>query len=116
MLGYLVLIVLQIIVGWFGKDQILTLAKIPNLGALINAAIEAAVYAVLVWIVGVIGSFILKDVRMPHSTTLVSALVGALIGAAIVIFLPQFGVSLPSGINREFIPLGGAILGYLLRR
>ncbi len=114
MLGYLVLIVLQIIVGWFGKDQIAV--HVPNLGTYIDAAVEAAIYAVIVWVVGVIGSFVLKDVRMPHSTTLVSALVGALIGAAIVIFLPQFGVSLPRGINPEFIPLGGAILGYLLRR
>ena len=114
MLGYLVLIVLQIIVGWFGKDQIAV--HVPNLGALIDAAVEAAIYAVIVWIVGVIGSFILKDVRMPRSSTLVSALIGALIGAAIVMFLPQFGVSIPRGINHEFIPLGGAILGYLIRR
>ncbi len=114
MLGYLVLIVLQIIAGWFGKDMIT--AKIPNLGRLVDAAVEAAVVAVIVWVVGLLASFILKDVRTPRSSTLVSALVGALIGAAIVIFLPQFGISLPSGINKEFFPLGGAILGYLVRR
>ncbi|MEQ8825755.1 MAG: hypothetical protein RIC14_15420 [Filomicrobium sp.] len=114
MLGYLVLIVLQIIAGWFGKDMIT--AKIPNLGTIVDAAIEAAVISVIVWVVGVISSFILKDVRMPTSSTLVTTLIGALIGAAIVLFLPSFGVALPRGVNPEFIPLGGAILGYLVRR
>ena len=114
MLGYLVLIALQIIAAWFGKGQLT--AYIPNQGAVIDAAVEAAVIAVIVWIVGLIGSFVLKDVRTPGSTTLVSALIGALIGAAIVYFLPQFGYSLPSGINQGFIPVAGAILGYLLRR
>lgn len=114
MLGYLVLIALQIVLGFYGKDMIA--ARIPNLGALIDAAVEAAIVAVIVWIVGLVGSFVLKDVRTPTSATLVSALVGALIGAALVIFLPQFGINLPRGVNSEFVPLGGAILGYLFRR
>ena len=114
MLGYLVLIALQIIAAWFGKGQVT--AYIPNQGAVIDAAVEATVIAVIVWIVGLVGSFVLKDVRTPGSTTLVSALIGALIGAAIVYILPQLGYSLPGGVKPGFIPIAGAILGYLLRR
>ncbi len=114
MLGYLALIALQIIAAWFGKGQVS--AYIPNQGAIIDSAVEAAAIAVIVWVVGLIGSFVLKDVRTPGSTTLVSALIGALIGAAIVFFLPQLGYSLPAGINSGFIPVAGGIIGYLLRR
>ncbi|MFA9472975.1 MAG: hypothetical protein ACERJ2_00220 [Filomicrobium sp.] len=114
MLGYLVLIALQIIAAWFGKGHVT--GYIPNQGAIIDAAVEAAVIAVIVWVVGLVGSFVLKDVRTPGSSTLVTALIGALIGAAIVFSLPQLGYSLPNGIKAAFIPVAGAILGYLLRR
>ncbi|CFX38660.1 membrane protein of unknown function [Candidatus Filomicrobium marinum] len=115
MLGYLVLVILQIIAAWFGMPKVMS--YIPsNLGSLATAAIEAAIYALIVWIIGVLFSFVLKDVRMPGTPTLATALVGALIGAAIVVFLPAFGVSIPRAINPQFIPLAGAILGYLARR
>lgn len=115
MLGYMVLIILQIIAAWFGKPQVMV--YIPsNLGSLAISAIEAAIYALIVWIIGVLFSFVLKDVRMPGTPTLATALIGALIGAAIVVFLPGFGVSIPRSINLQFIPLAGAIIGYFVRR
>lgn len=114
MLGYLLLIALQIVIGWFGKDIIS--AQIPNQGALIDAMVDAACYAVIIWLVGLIGSLVLKSVRRPGAPTLVSALVGALIGAAVVLFLPDLLRSLPAQVNPDFIPLAGAILGYLVRR
>lgn len=114
MLGYLVLIALQIIIGWFGKEIIA--ANIPNQGELVNAAVGAACFAVVVWLVGLIGSLVLKGVGRPGATTLVSALIGALIGAAVVEFLPQAIAALPTDVNPEFLPLGGAILGYLVSR
>lgn len=114
MLGYLVLIALQIVLGWFGKDVIA--AQIPNQGALIDAIVDAACFAVIVWLVGLIGSLVLKSVRRPGSGTLVSSLIGALIGAAIVLFVPDLLRTLPAQVNHDFIPLAGAILGYLVRR
>jgi len=114
MLGYLVLIALQIIIGWFGKDMIA--AQIPNQGALIDGIVDAACFAVVVWIVGIVGSLILKSVRRPGAPTLVSSLVGALIGAAVLLFLPDVVRALPGHVNPGFIPLAGAILGYLVRR
>ncbi len=114
MLGYLVLIALQIVVGWFGKDMIA--AQIPNQGALIDGIVDAACFAVIVWLVGLIGSLVLKSVRRPGAPTLLSALVGALIGAAIILFLPDVLKALPGQVNPGFIPLAGAILGYLVRR
>lgn len=114
MLGYIVLIALQIILGWFGKDVIA--AQIPNQGALIDGIVDAACFAVIVWLVGLIGSLVLKSVRRPGTPTLVSALVGALIGAAIILFLPDLLRALPAQVNPGFIPLAGAILGYLVRR
>lgn len=115
MLGYLVLVILQIIAAWFGMPK--AMSYVPsNLGSLATAAIEAAIYALIVWIIGVLFSFVLKDVRMPGTPTLAASLVGALIGAAIVVFLPALGLGIPRAINPQFIPLAGAILGYLLRR
>lgn len=114
MLGYIVLIALQIIIGWFGKDVIAS--QIPNQGALIDRLVDATCYAVIVWLVGLIGSLVLKSVRCPGAPALVSALVGALIGAAIILFLPDLLKALPAEVNRGFIPLAGAILGYLIRR
>ena len=67
MLGYLVLIALQIIAAWFGKGHVT--GYIPNQGAIIDAAVEAAVIAVIGWVVGLVGSFVLKDVRTPGSST-----------------------------------------------
>jgi hypothetical protein len=115
MLGYLILLAVQIIAAWFGEPQVTRLLP-GNFGPVVNDCIEAAVYAVIVWIVGVVASLVLKDVAQPGPSTLVSALVGALIGVAIVYLLPQFGVRLPGGINEEFIPLAGAVLGYFVRR
>lgn len=114
MLGYLILIALQIILGFLGKDIIH--GHIPKLGAYVDPLVNAAVLAVIVWVVGVLASFVVKDVRRPGSATLVSTLVGALIGAAVIVFLPRFGLSIPAEINSEFIPVAGAILGYLVRR
>ncbi|MBU1209648.1 MAG: hypothetical protein KJ587_00060 [Alphaproteobacteria bacterium] len=114
MLGYIVLIALQIIIGWFGKDVIA--AQIPNQGALIDGIVDAICFAVIVWLVGLIGSLVLKSVGRPGTSTLVSALVGALIGAAVVIFVPAVLKTLPAQVDADFIPLAGAILGYLVRR
>ena len=55
----------------------------PGLGRL-QLFVYAAVFAVLVWVVGLVLSQVLRETGQPSSATLVAALVVALIGAAIV--------------------------------
>ncbi|MGH1417506.1 MAG: hypothetical protein ACRBCJ_01465 [Hyphomicrobiaceae bacterium] len=113
MLGYLVLLALQLAGAWFIAPQ--TVRYIPLSGDL-KTFVYAAVFAVLVWIIGVVGSQVLKDVRMPSSSTLALSLVLALIGAALVVFLPGVRAAIPLNIPSLAFPLIGAVLGYMLRR
>jgi hypothetical protein len=79
----------------------------------------AVAFAVVVWIVGLVLSQVLREVGMPTSSTLVSALVLGLIGAALVTWLPVF-VPDVRGAMRALpdlaYPLIGAVLGYHIKR
>ena len=115
MLSQVVLALAQLAVGWFAG---LYFARyVSGLGAL-ELFVYAVVFAVIVWIVGLVLSQVLRDTRMPSSRTLVSALVGGLIGAALITLLPavapEFLRLLPR-IPALAYPLVGAILGYLTR-
>ena len=112
MIGYLVLAALQIAAAWLGAPQVLK--YIPISGDP-KTFIHAAVFAVIVWLVGVIGSLVLKDVRMPTSSTLATALVLALIFAGLL-FIPQVMAAIPFKFDRMFLPLAGALIGYTIRR
>ena len=115
MLGYLILAILQIIGAWFGAPHILKF--IPSgIGATPMLFIQAAIYALIVWVIGLILSFVLKDVRLPHTSTLASTLIGAVLGAVILLVLPMFKIALPGDIKPAFVLIAGAILGYLARR
>lgn len=112
MFGYLVLMALQVAVAWFGAPQILT--YIPISGDP-KTFVHAVVFAVLVWLTGVVGSLVLKDVRMPTTSTLATSIVVALIFAGLL-FVPQVMSAIPFRFDRMFLPLAGAVLGYMLRR
>ena len=112
MIGYLVLAALQIGVAWFGAPHLLKYIPVSGDPKLF---IHAVVFAVLVWITGVVGSLVLKDVRMPSTATLATALVFALICAGLL-FIPQVMAAIPFKFDRLFLPLLGAILGYMFRR
>ncbi len=112
MIGYLVLVALQIAAAWFGAPSVL---KFIPLSGDPRTFIHAAVFAVIVWIVGVLGSLVLKDVRMPTTSTLATALILALIGAGLL-FIPQVMAAIPFRFDRMALPLAGAILGYMIRR
>ena len=113
MLGYLVLLALQLAGAWFVAPQIVR--YIPLSGDL-RTFVYAAVFAVLVWIIGLVGAQVLKDVRTPTSSTLALSLMFALIGAAIVVFAPGLLQAVPLNIPALAVPLIGAVIGYLLRR
>lgn len=112
MIGYLLLVVLQFVSAFFGAPVVL--GYIPVQGDP-RTFVHALVFAVIVWIVGLLGSFALKDVRMPTTQALVSAMIGAVIGAALM-FLPQLLAAIPFKFPPLYLPLAGAILGYMLRR
>jgi hypothetical protein len=116
MLSRLVLLAVQLIVAWIGAPIIVR--YIPGLGGL-QIFVYAVVFAVLVWIVGLVLSQVLRETGMPSSSTLVTSVVVALIGAALITWLP----GLVPDIGRTMrqiptlaYPLIGAVLGYHMRR
>lgn len=115
MLGKLVLILIQIAVGWFVGPLIF--AKLPQFGQL-TIFINAVVFAILVWLIGFLGAAVLKDVPQPNPTTLTFAVVGALIGAGLTL-VPQvtsFIGTYVRGVPTLAYPLAGAVIGYALKR
>jgi hypothetical protein len=112
MLGQIVLVAIQFAAALLGAPFVL--AQIPIAGDLKIFA-QAAIFAVIVWIVGLVGSFALKDVNLPSSRTLGAALVGALIGAALT-KIPGLMDASPLKFPLLYLPLIGAIIGYMVRR
>lgn len=116
MLARLVLLAVQLAVTWIAAPEIVR--YIPRFGDL-QIFVYAAVFAVLVWVVGLVLSQVLRETGMPSSATLVTCLVVALIGAAIIKWLPglvpDIGRLLPR-IDDRIYPLIGAVLGYHMKR
>ena len=76
-------------------------------------------FAVLVWLVGLVLSQVLRETGMPSSSTLFASLVVALIAAALIQFLPAFLPDLRGVMYRIptlVYPLLGAVIGYHLKR
>jgi hypothetical protein len=112
MLSRLILIALQLVVGWFGAPYILK--YLPPLGGDVQIFIHGAVFAVLVWLVGLIAGQVLKDISTPSPATLVWALVGGLAGAALILF--KVPAMIPLNFQPLLLPLVLAILGYMLKK
>ena len=111
MLSYIILIPLQFIAAFLGAPQIL--AHIPVTGDP-RMFVHAGLYAVIVWIIGVLGSLVLKDVRQPGSSSLALAMLFALAGAAALV--TGVYTAIPLHFPPLYLPLAGALLGYLIRR
>jgi hypothetical protein len=112
MLGQIILVAIQFVAALLGAP--LVLAQIPISGDLKIFA-QAVIFAVIVWIVGLVGSFALKDVNLPSTRTLGAALVGALVGAALT-KVPGLMDASPLKVPLLYLPLLGAIIGYAVRR
>jgi zinc transporter ZupT len=116
MLSRLILLGLQLIVAWFAAPAIAR--YIPGLARL-ELFVYAVVFAVLVWLVGVVGAQVLKDTGAPSSGALASALILAAVGAALYLWLPAL---LPDArrvmlrLPEKAYPLIGAAIGYHIRR
>ncbi len=116
MLARLILLLVQLAVGWFAAPHILR--YLPKFGGNVDIFVYAIVVALLVTVVGFVGSLVLQGVGTPGAGTLTSALIFALIFAALTLIDPvtAFVSSLNLGIRREVYPLVGAVLGYFIRR
>ena len=97
MLGRLILLLLQIAVGWFGTDAIMSYIRFPNF----RLFIFAVVAAIVVFLIGVIGAQVLRAVRSPSSHTLTWSLALALIVAALWTFGPDILRDFPWGRVRQ---------------
>jgi hypothetical protein len=116
MLSRLILLALQLIVAWFAAPIIVR--YIPGMGRL-ELVVYAVAFAVLVWLVGLVAAQVLKDVGTPTSATLVSAIVVALIAAAIYAWLPLVvpdAKRVMLNLQEKLYPLIGAVIGYQIRR
>jgi hypothetical protein len=115
MLGLLILLILQLVGGW--AVGLLAFSRIPSQGWL-DIFVQAAVFAVVVWLIGIVGSLVLKGVARPSVGTLVYALIGALIGAGLTMspdIVRAVGSVVPA-LPKTAFPLIGAVLGYIVRR
>ncbi|MGE0023273.1 MAG: hypothetical protein AB7S70_06535 [Hyphomicrobium sp.] len=118
MLGRLVLLLLQIVIGWFGSEAVMGWLGGAVPGAF-RVYVFAVVAAIVVFLVGVIAAQVLQGVGTPGSGTLTSSLFVAIIAALLWSFGPTLPVLSEVPWNRVpelYAVLGGAILGYHLRR
>lgn len=116
MLARLILLLVQFSVGWFGAPYILP--YLPKFGGAVDIFVYAVVVALLVTVVGFVGSLILQGVGTPTTGTLTSALIFALVFAGLTLVEPVtvFVGGLVPGLRPSVYPLIGAVLGYFIKR
>ena len=123
MLPRIVLFFLQLLVAWYTADLFaMPIVRGLGLTRTYDVLVYAVVLALLVMIVGWAGSLVLKDLTQPSGATLLVCLALALLLAGLTL-IPQAQQALESAVpafrdpnNRRFIPLLGALVGYLVKR
>ena len=113
MLGKLILLLLQIAVAWLVAPVLYR--ALPGTG--FELLVYAVLFAIIVFLTGVLGAQVLQGVGGPSSATMSAALILALIVAAVLTFIPGLVPNIP---NVSFTNLGlvlaGAIIGYWIKR
>ncbi|MEL6622363.1 MAG: hypothetical protein AAFR70_01970 [Pseudomonadota bacterium] len=114
MLGRLVLVLIQFALAWRLAPDLKRL--LPPMGDLDIFAL-AVCFALIVWLVGVLGHFVLKDVAQPTPSTLGVALAFALVCGGLTL-LPDVtqAVGRVIKIDSFLYPLVGAVAGYAIKR
>jgi hypothetical protein len=110
MLDRVILMALQLAGGWLGAPYLLPYLSV---GGDLQVFVHGAVFAVLIWLVGLMGSQVLKDLEVPSAAKLAFALAGGLAGAALIVF--KVPALLPLKFPPLLLPLGLAILGYAIK-
>ncbi|MEQ1669735.1 MAG: hypothetical protein ABL893_02645 [Hyphomicrobium sp.] len=114
MLGRLVLIFLQVAAGWAGAPFLRQ--YIPVSGAF-DLFVYAAVFALIVYVVGILAALVIKDVATPSPAALTASVVVALLAAAFATYGMDLVPQIPGGtISKRGLVLAGAVLGYMFRR
>lgn len=120
MLPHLILIVLQLLGAYFIAPVIK--GYIPTVGRYsgydLDIFIWAILFAVIVFVIGFVGSIVLKGVRTPGAGALTLALVLALIIAALTLVPQVTRVVADAGVRTGTLwwPLIGAMVGYFIKR
>lgn len=115
MLGRLILILLQIAVAWSVGP--LLYGHVPVSGKF-GLFVYAIIFAIVVFVTGVLAALVVKDVSTPSSASLTAAVVVALIAAAVATYGPIYFPEYYPGttLSQRGLVLAGAILGYMIRR
>ena len=114
MLSKLILLLLQVAIAWFITPLIYSKIPVPSEFGLL---LYAVLFAIVVFLTGVLGGLVLKDVGTPSGATLTVSVMVALAVAALIILAPQF-VALFNGntVSQRGLVLVGAVLGYWIKR
>lgn len=114
MLGKIILLLLQIGLSWLLAPILYSNIPVPGEFGIF---LYAVLFAIIVFLTGVLGGQVLRDVGGPSGATLSAALIVALLFAAVVFFAPQFLAVIPGdAISHRGFVLAGALLGYWLKR
>ncbi|MEO1694363.1 MAG: hypothetical protein AAFR55_03900 [Pseudomonadota bacterium] len=114
MLGRIVLILIQFGVSWRLAPEISRL--LPDFGDM-NIFAMAVIFGLMVWLIGVLGHLVLKDVAQPTPSTLAFSVLVAVIfaGATLIPDVTQ-AISRIVAVPIVLYPLIGAVLGYAVKR
>lgn len=120
MLPHIFLIILQVAGAWWITPRLRGLIpSIPPFGGYnVEIFVWALLVAVIVFVIGFIGSVVLKGVRTPGVGTLTFAILLALVFAALTFVAPVtqiVGQYVPA-LQTLWWPIIGAVLGYLIKR
>lgn len=112
-LGNILLIVLQFVLGFIGAPVLLGFIPVSED---LRLFVHAALYALIVYVVGVVASLVLKGVIRRSPAALVASLVLALAGAAVMLYGQPLLHAIPLKFPPLYLPLILAIAGYFFRR
>src|SRR5262245_35684534 len=113
MLGRLILLLLQISVGWFGTTAIMDQIAFREFRLIIFAIVAA----IVVFLIGVLAAQVIKEVGMPSSSTFSWAVIVALVAAILWMLGPEYLSDIPwRRVRAEYAVFAGAILGYMIKR
>ena len=121
MLPRIVLFALQFLAAWYlGEILAQFIARGFSVGRSNEIFVYAAVYPLLIMLVGYAGSKVLKEVRTPSGSTLLVT-VALSVGLALLTLVPQVTQALETAIpalrsSRYLYPLAGALIGYYVKR
>ena len=121
MLPRIVLFALQLLAAWYlGEFFAGFIARGLGIGRGNEIFVYAAVYPLLVMLVGYAGSKVLKGIPPPSAATLVVTLALAF-GFALLTLIPQITQIAEGAVpmlrsNRYLYPLAGAFIGYVFKR